>query len=443
MASHQQSAQGTQRGEQHRDLMFCHQCENEWYRDEHGLVCPDCNGEFTQIIEENDDPRDDDGPPGLVGGPFLHHVQQAMNPPGGQDDRGRGRWRDNDGPGFNGGDVFRTFYFNGPQVGQASQQQGQNQQQNQGQGQTQGHPAGTFMGAIGSLLHNYLSPPSPPQQQHQQQQNDQRDRAHSAPGTPRENEPRVRIFNFPGGSMTITSMTYDGPRNANAPQPFNRQPEPLEQIMAQMVANIGTFGGGHPAVGSIMPFGLFDAIVRGGGGVGSDGRIGDAVFTQEALDRVITQLMEQNQSGHAPGPASAAAISSLPQRPVTAADGDEKTGIVECSICMDQIPIGNSVTVLPCSHWFHKECITAWLSEHDTCPHCRQGIMPKEDQQRSRDATEPPLNDTHGPDYRGPRPVPTRQVSNGERRATSAEPATRRDNSSFLGRMRDAFNNNR
>lgn len=100
---------------------------------------------------------------------------------------------------------------------------------------------------------------------------------------------------------------------------------------------------------------------------------GDAVFTQEALDRVISQLMEQNAGSNAPGPASEAAIQALPKRQLDKTMmGDD--GKAECSICMDGVEIGNEVTVLPCNHWFHDTCVTAWLKEHDTCPHCRQGI---------------------------------------------------------------------
>jgi E3 ubiquitin-protein ligase RNF115/126 len=100
---------------------------------------------------------------------------------------------------------------------------------------------------------------------------------------------------------------------------------------------------------------------------------GDAVFSQEAFDRVITQLMEQNQAGNAPGPAPEAAIRSLPKKKVQKNMLDEK-GKAECSICMDNVELGDQVTVLPCTHWFHETCITAWLKEHDTCPHCRKGI---------------------------------------------------------------------
>ena len=104
---------------------------------------------------------------------------------------------------------------------------------------------------------------------------------------------------------------------------------------------------------------------------------GDAVYTQEALDRVISQLMEQHNGSSAPGPASAAAISALPTKKVdkTMMGSDGKA---ECSVCMDNVEIGDEVTVLPCNHWFHGACVGAWLNEHDTCPHCRQGITPKE-----------------------------------------------------------------
>src|SRR5258708_35807035 len=33
-----------------REVVYCHQCEHEWYQDEHGLVCPRCEGEITEIV---------------------------------------------------------------------------------------------------------------------------------------------------------------------------------------------------------------------------------------------------------------------------------------------------------------------------------------------------------------------------------------------------------
>lgn len=102
-------------------------------------------------------------------------------------------------------------------------------------------------------------------------------------------------------------------------------------------------------------------------------RNGDAVYSQEELDRVISQLIDHNNSGTAPPPASDSAIRSLPTKKV-----DQEMlgsdGKAECSICMDAVELGTEVTVLPCTHWFHYTCIEAWLTQHNTCPHCRRGI---------------------------------------------------------------------
>ncbi|CZT43515.1 related to zinc finger protein 364 [Rhynchosporium secalis] len=114
--------------------------------------------------------------------------------------------------------------------------------------------------------------------------------------------------------------------------------------------------------------GLFAAMANP-----ANARTGDAVYTQEALDQIISTLMEQNVSSNAPGPASPDAISALPKKKL-----DEKElgpeGKAECSVCMDDVVTGVEVVVLPCSHWFHESCATAWLSEHNTCPICRKGI---------------------------------------------------------------------
>ncbi len=106
---------------------------------------------------------------------------------------------------------------------------------------------------------------------------------------------------------------------------------------------------------------------------------GDAVYTQEALDRIITQLMEANPQSNAAPPASAEAIEKLEKKPL-----DEKMmgvdGKVECTICMDELHKGDEVSVLPCKHWFHPECVNIWLKEHNTCPMCRTPIEERSSQ---------------------------------------------------------------
>jgi E3 ubiquitin-protein ligase RNF115/126 len=105
-------------------------------------------------------------------------------------------------------------------------------------------------------------------------------------------------------------------------------------------------------------------------------RHGDAVYTQEALDHIVSQLMEQHTASSAPPPASEEAINNLPTKKVEKSMlGDD--GKADCSICMDSVEIGTEVVELPCSHWFHRQCIAAWLISNDSCPHCRKGIMPE------------------------------------------------------------------
>lgn len=127
---------------------------------------------------------------------------------------------------------------------------------------------------------------------------------------------------------------------------------------------------------------------------------GDAVYTQEALDRIITTLMEANPQSNAAPPATQAAIERLEKKKL-----DDKMigtdGKAECTICIDELVKGDEVSVLPCAHWFHGECVTLWLKEHNTCPICRAPIEARPEP--SPGGRGPDVPGGRGPDVPGSR----------------------------------------
>ncbi|KAB2573113.1 ubiquitin-protein ligase [Lasiodiplodia theobromae] len=365
-----------------REMVFCHECENEWYRDEHGLTCPDCHSEFTEIIEPDHDPRDDhlnleddseDEP-----NPFAHNPWNAPDPEEGVPDPIHGfppgiRLQRN---GPNSYSITGTWSttFGGPR------------------GQTHNHGEfGEPNAFVNPLFRNFAT----------MMQGitgaSQRPNEHGEEGQPGSST-REETRSGSGPHYTYTSTARLFPRDANNPGPHVEPTDSLHEVIAGILGG-GAFGpppsardrghgpGSPGGEGGIPPnplAALFASLLNP-----QLAAHGDAVYSQEALDRVISQLMEQNATGNAPGPASQEAIAALPKKRVDrkmvgAADSppdfpdSELHG--ECSICMDEVPIGEEVTELPCGHWFHGQCIEAWLREHDTCPHCRKGIEKKDNQ---------------------------------------------------------------
>lgn len=44
-----------------------------------------------------------------------------------------------------------------------------------------------------------------------------------------------------------------------------------------------------------------------------------------------------------------------------------------CPICLEVLERDNQIIHLECGHFFHKNCILRWYTEHHTCPVCRSG----------------------------------------------------------------------
>jgi len=67
-----------------------------------------------------------------------------------------------------------------------------------------------------------------------------------------------------------------------------------------------------------------------------------------------------------------------------------------CPICLTDFKPEDGLRVLPCEHYFHKECVDGWLAVNKTCPSCRGGI-----DSSSAQARTPPSLDPHSMESRG------------------------------------------
>ena len=46
-----------------------------------------------------------------------------------------------------------------------------------------------------------------------------------------------------------------------------------------------------------------------------------------------------------------------------------------CAICLSEYGEKEVVSLLPCRHIFHGECLGVWLEENVSCPFCRSSII--------------------------------------------------------------------
>mmetsp|Transcript_26025 Transcript_26025/g.36353 ORF Transcript_26025/g.36353 Transcript_26025/m.36353 type:complete len:241 (+) Transcript_26025:489-1211(+) len=85
----------------------------------------------------------------------------------------------------------------------------------------------------------------------------------------------------------------------------------------------------------------------------------------------------------------ASRLRALKVRKYIVPEDDEKVAISSgkichnssCVICLEEFKLGTNITVLPCKHGFHSECIVPWLRDRsDQCPICKQTIVVQSEQ---------------------------------------------------------------
>ncbi|ELQ40024.1 hypothetical protein MCOR02_010962 [Pyricularia oryzae] len=403
-----------------RDVVYCHACENEWFQDQNGLVCPQCHSEATEIVTPENDPR-----------PVNTHDSRT-EPQGHRD-----RYDDSDPEEEDieehshrapGGIYFTSRVFRMPV--------------NHGAGTESPHvhpsDGNAVMERFYEMMNRDMGSSAAPGAS-----NSDGTRSATGQGASENSGTRhytTRTTMFPGGSTSFTITTAPLQRDGNNPPigEFDAYADPHPRtrrrivivmldsrgadsnasILSTIMGNITNPVGNTPHRGGetssndeasgLPPHGfpiafqqLLGALMTGYGGTRN---WGDVVTSQEEFDRIISQMMEANPMSNAAPPASEAAIEKLERKKL-----DEKMlgtdETVECTICMDDLSLGDEATVLPCKHFFHGECVTIWLKEHNTCPICRTPM----EQRSSAERTQAPQNQSSsGP--RAARPEPPRGI---------------------------------
>ncbi|KIE01038.1 Zinc finger, RING/FYVE/PHD-type, partial [Metarhizium majus ARSEF 297] len=329
-----------------REVVFCHACSNEWYRDDHGLMCPNCESEVTEIVNSDNDPRQMDNSsasssPGL---PPLRHADDS--------DPDEADIEEHMGPqGFH----FRRSTRTDPDDRHHDPSVDPVLQRFQDMIQSFSQPRrseGTSL--FGRPDNDSYSPP-------------RFRRTTITSGTFGGGTASVTIFSGPVfGSRGAGGVGDDGDESTN---PNNL--DPFQTLFSNVIRDLGPpdgAGEGGPQFG--LARSLQEILNHFSP---ANAMMGDAVYSQEALDRIVTQLMETTSQSNAAPRASNEAIANLDRKTVDKGFlGPE--GKAECSICIDAMKEGEVATYLPCKHWFHDECIVPWLKQHNTCPVCRTPI---------------------------------------------------------------------
>ncbi|KAH8597290.1 hypothetical protein B0O99DRAFT_508561, partial [Bisporella sp. PMI_857] len=320
-----------------REVVFCHSCETEWYRDDHN----------DQITPDESDPRPINAP------------LPTQTPPGFRSIRNHNPWDDapdpeeadieehiRHGPA---GSIFitRTIRSSGP----AGVSFGGRARRGPGQDDTPEMLTRSFQDMLATIM-------GPSLRNGQAGRSGSDDLFPPLPGRAGGGGPTVF-----GGRYTFTTGSINPQRNGDREVDGDDPARLLSALFGLMVPQGQGPNNGMP--GGLQ--GLFASLLDP-----ANARHGDAVYSQEALDRIISQMMEAHPTSNAPGPATAEAIAALTKEKLNEKMLPEGKG--ECTVCMDDVHIGDEVVVLPCTHWFHEACASAWLREHNTCPICRKGI---------------------------------------------------------------------
>ncbi|KAG9454636.1 hypothetical protein H6P81_007540 [Aristolochia fimbriata] len=70
---------------------------------------------------------------------------------------------------------------------------------------------------------------------------------------------------------------------------------------------------------------------------------------------------------------ASSSTSMTERQDISKVDGNTRSPDDEltCSVCLEQVNVGELIRSLPCLHQFHANCIDPWLRQQGTCPVCK------------------------------------------------------------------------
>lgn len=94
-------------------------------------------------------------------------------------------------------------------------------------------------------------------------------------------------------------------------------------------------------------------------------------YEDDEIENILNYIINNDNNRYGSPPASKSEVEKLKKYPLTKEKllsfGSENT----CPVCKEDFVVGTSMMDLPCSHYYHEECLMPWLTQHDSCPICR------------------------------------------------------------------------
>ena len=85
----------------------------------------------------------------------------------------------------------------------------------------------------------------------------------------------------------------------------------------------------------------------------------------------FVRFVDGDESGPAAAPPAPAPAAAPAARPAF-----DEASQLECAVCLSSFERGETLLALPrCRHRYHAACVLRWLSEHRSCPVCKDDVV--------------------------------------------------------------------